>query len=143
LHQQIEVLKGGGRGPADPRFPYGSESLKTSSNTILIVEGEKKCDAARSIFPDMTVISWIAGAGSVHRTDWSALSNRKIVLWPDHDEPKRRCMAKLKSLLEKVAAQSVRIVSLPSDTPQGWDLANVFPEGWDRTTLNNLINEAV
>src|SRR5690606_27445721 len=30
-----------------PRLPYGAELLRGSTNTILIVEGEKKCDAAR------------------------------------------------------------------------------------------------
>ena len=126
-----------------PRLPYGAELLKTSSNTVLIVEGEKKCDAARSIFPDMTVLTWVAGTGSVSLTDWGLLFGREVVLWPDNDDPGLKCMNKLKTILEKVGVCSVRIVSLPADTPQGWDLADPLPEGWDQTTLDNLIRESV
>ena len=126
-----------------PRLPYGAELLKTSTNTILIVEGEKKCEVARNFFPNMTVMCWIAGTGSVHLTNWSALKNRDVILWPDNDEPGLKCMPKLKTILEKIEASSVRIVSLPADTPQGWDLADPLPEGWDQTTLDNLIRESI
>ena len=126
-----------------PRLPYGTELLKTSSNTVLIVEGEKKCDAARSIFPDMTVVTWVAGTGSVHLTDWGFLSGREVVLWPDNDEPGLKCMNKLKTILEKVGVSSVRVVSLPDETPQGWDLADSWPERWNQTTLDNLIKESI
>ena len=126
-----------------PRLPYGAELLKDSANTVLIVEGEKKCDAARGIFPDMRVVSWVAGTGSVHLTDWFSLSGREVILWPDNDEPGLKCMAKLKAILGKAGASSVRVVLLPDDTPQGWDLADAWPEGWNQTTLNNLIKESV
>lgn len=126
-----------------PRLPYGAELLRGSNNTILIVEGEKKCEAARSLFPDMTVISWVAGTGSVHLTDWSVLKGREIILWPDNDEPGLKCMEKLKMILGKAEASSVRVVSLPSDTPQGWDLADEFPDGWDKAYLQKIVIEAI
>ena len=126
-----------------PRLPYGAELLKASTNTILIVEGEKKCDAARSLFPDMTVISWVAGTGSVHLTDWSALSGRDVILWPDNDEPGLKCMPKLKNILEEVGVSSVHIVSLPADAPHGWDLADKFPKGWDKAFMQKLMIKAV
>ena len=125
-----------------PRLPYGAELLKDSTNTILIVEGEKKCDAARGIFPDMTVISWVAGTGSVHLTDWSTLKGRNVVLWPDNDEPGLKCMAKLKRILGAAGAGSVRVVSLLADTPPGWDLADKFPNGWSKESLQKLIYKA-
>jgi hypothetical protein len=126
-----------------PRLPYGAELLKNSTNMVIIVEGEKKCEAARRIFPDTTVVTWIAGTGSVHLTDWSSLSGKEVVLWPDNDDPGLKCMTKLKTILEKVGVSSVRVVPLPMDTPQGWDLADTWPEGWNQTTLGNLINESV
>jgi len=124
------------------RLPYGAELIKGSTNTILIVEGEKKCEAARSLFPDMTVISWIAGTGSVHLTDWLALKGKDVVLWPDNDEPGLKCMAKLKTILGAAGASSVRVVSLPVDTPQGWDMADEFPDGWDKAYLQKMLSEA-
>lgn len=126
-----------------PRPPYGAELLKNSINTVLIVEGEKKCDAARAIFPDMTVVTWIAGTGSVHLTDWSPLAGREVILWPDNDEPGLICIEKLKKMLEKVGVSSVRIVSLPADTPQGWDLGDTQPEGWGMDALDNLLHKAI
>ena len=51
-------------------------------------------------------------------------------------------MEKLKKMLEKAGVGSVGIVSLPADTPQGWDLADTLPVGWGRDTLDNLINNA-
>lgn len=126
-----------------PRFPYGAELLKSSTNTVLIVEGEKKCDAARSIFSALTVLTWLAGTGSVHLTEWTVLKGREVILWPDNDNPGLKCMEKLKMILEKVGAGSVRVISLPADTPQGWDLADPLPDGWDMATLDRLVCEAV
>lgn len=125
------------------RFPYGAELLKNSCNTILVVEGEKTAEAARVIFPEMTILSWLAGTGSVHLTDWSVLGGREVILWPDNDEPGQKCMVRLKKILAEAKVASVRIIQVPPRTPLQWDLANNLPEGWDRTTLDRLINEAV
>ena len=126
-----------------PRLPYGAELLKNSNKSILIVEGEKKCEDARGIFPEMTVMTWVAGTGSVHLTDWSSLSGKEVVLWPDNDEPGLKCMKKLKTILEKGEVSSIRVVSLPADTPQRWDLADELPEGWDMASLDNLIRDSI
>jgi len=126
-----------------PRLPYGAELLKNTCNTILVVEGEKTAEAAKIIFPAMTILSWLAGTGSVHLTEWSVLEDREVILWPDNDKPGLKCMARLKKILQEVKAASVRIVQVPSRTPLQWDLANNLPEGWDKATLDHLLKEAV
>lgn len=126
-----------------PRMPYGAEALKNYAQLVLIVEGEKTAEAARKIFPGLTVLSWVEGSGSVHLTDWSSLSGREVILWPDNDEPGHKCMAKLKSILKEAGVESCRIVSLPPETPLQWDLADPLPEGWNRDTLDNLIRELI
>jgi hypothetical protein len=63
---------------------YGLEKLaKHPDKPILIVEGEKTVDAATKLLPNYTVISWMGGAQSVDRADWSRLSNKIITIWPE------------------------------------------------------------
>lgn len=50
-------------------------------------------------------------------------------------------MGNLKATLEKVGTSSVRLVSLPADTPQGWDLADEFPDTWDHETLISILSD--
>ena len=67
---------------------YGLEKLiQNSDKPILIVEGEKTTDAATRLLPNYAVISWMGGAQSVDRVDWSKLANRIVVIWPDNDIP--------------------------------------------------------
>lgn len=53
---------------------------------VLVVEGEKACDAARAMFPQFAVITWPGGASAVKRADWSPLDGRRVVIWRDNDE---------------------------------------------------------
>jgi len=124
-------------------MPYGAEALKDSAKTILIVEGEKTAEAAKRIFPDLIVLSWVGGSGSVHLTDWTVLMRREVILWPDNDKPGLKCMAKLKSILDAAGVDLVRVVSLPPDTPKSWDLADDLPEGWNQTFLDKLMSESI
>ena len=126
-----------------PRMPYGAEVLKNSVKPILIVEGEKTAEAAKKIFPGLTVLSWVGGAGSVHLTEWSVLMRREVILWPDNDKPGLKCMAKLKSILDAAGVDLVRVVQLPAGTPKGWDLADDLPEGWNMAYLHNLIEGSI
>ncbi len=124
------------------KTPYGLEKLtQNPTRPVLIVEGEKKADAAQKIFPKYLVLSWIGGAGNACKTNWEYLKDREVILWPDNDEPGLKCMGNLKATLEKVGTSSVRLVSLPADTPQGWDLADEFPDTWDHETLISILSD--
>jgi len=126
------------------KTPYCLEKLtQNSTRPVLIVEGEKKADAAQRIFPGYSVLSGIGGAGNACKINWSCLRGREVILWPDNDEPGLKCMENLKAILERAGASSVRLVSLPVDTPQGWDLADIFPHNWDQAYLEKLLSEAV
>lgn len=73
-----------------PRPLYGLEELaKKPGSSVLVVEGEKACDAARVMFPDMVVVTWQGGAGAADKADWAALDGRRVVIWPDNDKPGR------------------------------------------------------
>lgn len=72
--------------PVKPIYNIDALKLKPHAN-VLIVEGEKACDAAAKLFPALAVITWQGGTDSIHKVDFSPLHGRKIILWPDNDEP--------------------------------------------------------
>jgi hypothetical protein len=75
---------------------YNEHKLKNNNLPVLIVEGEK---SASVIIEGYILISWIGGCGSVSRVDFSILKDRKVILWPDLDDPGRAAMMHIKSVL--------------------------------------------
>lgn len=74
-----------------PRPLYGLEELaKRPAASVLVVEGEKTCDAARKLFPDLVVVTWPGGSGAADKADWKPLDGRRVVMWPDNDAPGRK-----------------------------------------------------
>ncbi|CAB3753061.1 CHC2 zinc finger domain-containing protein [Paraburkholderia solisilvae] len=140
-----------------PRPLYGLEKLARNPKAqVLIVEGEKACDAAQAHFKDagipednLVVVSWPGGGKAVKHVDWSPLRGRRVVLWPDADlktyidkHPKAGELMPFEEqpgtvamfdVLEAVREHSgeVKFVTPPADVPDGWDLADPFPEGFD------------
>lgn len=92
--------------------------------TVLVVEGEKTCDAAARLFPTAVAVTWASGCKALDKSDWQPLAGRTVVLWPDHDGPGNDAMRKLAQMLLRVGAKSVRLVSNPPDAPEAWDLAD-------------------
>ena len=73
-----------------------------ADKVVLVVEGEKCCDATRRAFPSWAVVTWSQGANSVHKTDWSPLHKRKVLLVADADTEGREAMKQIAtSLFEK------------------------------------------
>lgn len=96
---------------------------------VLLCEGEKAADAAADVVgPSWVVIASMNGARSPHRTDWSHLAGRDLVIWPDNDEPGRAYALAAAALALKAGAGSVRIVEVPDSLPEGWDLADPMPD---------------
>lgn len=117
---------------------YGLEQLKHNPHApVLIVEGEKTCEAARKLFPDHAVITWSGGCGAVYKTDWTPLKEREIFLFPDHDEAGLKATLNIGNILKKQGNQSIQIVDLPSTLPHKWDLADAMPK---HTTLIELMS---
>lgn len=116
------------QGFGEDRPLYGLDVLKQKASApVLIVEGEKTCDAARDIFKDHAVITWNGGCGSVHKSDWSVLKDRDVTIWPDHDKAGETAAHKIGAILKDHAVQSVSIVDLPSTLHHKWDLADPLP----------------
>ena len=109
--------------------------LARPDTPVLIVEGEKTAEAAARLFPDMVAITSMHGAQSPRQTDWSAVAKRDVTIWPDADEAGAQFAATVARLVGEAGAASVRIVSPPDSVPEGWDVADAWPEGVDPAAL--------
>lgn len=83
---------------------------------IVLVEGEVKSES----IPEPYIATSIAGGANAWKdTDLSPLIGRRVILWPDNDEPGKKCM-------EEIIAQipDARIITPQNDWPKGADAAN-------------------
>ena len=111
---------------------YGLPTLAADTERpVLIVEGEKTLDAAAKLFPDYIVTCWPGGSGNLANIDFASLKGRRVVLWPDADEPGRKCMDSIAQRALAAGAVEVCMVDVPGDAPKGWDVADDAPNDWD------------
>lgn len=137
-----------------PRPLYGLHHLQ-ETGPILVVEGEKCADAARSmVAKSWSVITWPGGSKAVSKADWSPLRGRKVVIWPDCDaqldregellpearQPGIRAAEEIAARLRDLECE-VRIVKIPAPgaKPGGWDVADAIAEGWTAAQVREYI----
>ncbi len=140
-----------------PRPLYGLDKLAAHPNAqVIICEGEKAAGAAQYLYEQagvsrdkLVTISWPGGGKAVKHVDWSPLTGRRVGLWPDADlksfpenhpqagqlmpfleQPGMVCMLDIAARLEGFAT-SLKFITPPEGVPDGWDLADEFPEGFD------------
>ncbi len=99
---------------------------RRAADPVLVVEGEKTADAAAALFPGHVVVTWQGGSKTAARADVSALNGRQVLIWPDNDNPGRDAA---KVLAARITG--ARIVPTPQGLPDGWDLADPAPAGFD------------
>jgi uncharacterized protein (DUF927 family) len=139
------------KGIPEPRPLYNLPALVADKPTseiiddrpvVLVCEGEKATNAAAAVLPDLTATTPMHGAKSPGKSDWSPLSGRRVVIWPDHDEPGRAFAEHVARLAHEAGATELRIVVVPDGFPEKWDLADSLPEGESVETLRALILDA-
>ena len=113
------------KAPPSPRPLLNlNKLLEDKKKTIVIVEGEKTCDAAQKLFPMLIATTWASGCKAINKTDWTPLKGRKIVLFPDNDQVGFDAMDRLAQLLFNIGVETIKQVNPPDDAKQGWDLAD-------------------
>lgn len=114
----------------EPRPLYGLELLAQRPDAaVLIVEGEKAADAARSIAGHVyVVVTWQGGSLAWKKTDLSPLYGRKILLWPDADATGIDAMCKIAAFLVEHCPE-VKVLDV--GTAGGWDAADALTEGME------------
>lgn len=116
------------KGLLAPRPLYGLDLLAARPDApILIVEGEKTAEAARSIAPQFVVVTWSNGAKAWSKTDWTPIYGRKAALWPDADKPGVEAMTEIANLLATHAQIKLLDISQYTDGQDAADV-NLTPE---------------
>lgn len=138
------------QGVHEPRPLYRLDRLAAALQApVVVCEGEKACDAAAILFPDAVVTTMLNGAQSPHKTDWTPLAGRDVILWSDNDAAGLACMASVADLLNKAGAATVQCLNLAAfsrtpgmdeegnptltdgaSLPEKWDAADALAAGW-------------
>lgn len=111
--RQVLPAPGGGyikNGPKPPWPLYGLPGVK-ASDQVLVCEGPKKARMAMHF--GFAGVSAIGGADpkKVELSDWTPLAGKKVVLWPDNDEPGKKYMDALAAHLQKLSPRcEVKII---------------------------------
>ena len=106
-----------------PRPVYNLAALAARPDAqVIICEGEKAADHAQRLFPQLVAISWSNGAKSVGKVDWTPLTGRSILLWPDNDAEGRQAMQQVAGLIREPA--KLLTIDAPPDAPEKWDIAD-------------------
>lgn len=141
------------KGLPSPRPLYGLDELaKRLDIPVIVCEGEKAADAAAKLFPAWVAMCSLNGARGAKASDWSVLLGRRVIVWPDYDEPGREYLQDVAKLVGEYATtlEQIRLPlagrPLPDGTidPQsrepesGWDAADALDEGWTAAHLTQL-----
>jgi putative DNA primase/helicase len=122
------------KAPPEPRPLYGLDRLAARPEApALLCEGEKAADAAAALVPEAVAIASMNGAQSPKKSDWSPLQGRRVLIWPDHDEPGAQYARSAGVLVHSASAASAAILDLKAlapELPDGWDAADALADGW-------------
>lgn len=123
------------RGWPPPRPLYGLDLLAARPDApVMVVEGEKAADAAREMAGrTYVVVTWPNGAKAMDKADWTPLYGRKVLIWPDADEPGTNAGRRVAAILAPHCPE-VKIIQ-PDDRNNGWDAADALGQGWAWSNL--------
>jgi putative DNA primase/helicase len=115
--------------PPDPRPLYNQPGLTLASHVVL-TEGEKCAQA----LIDAGVVATTAMHGAnapVEKTDWSPLSGKAVLIWPDRDKPGWEYATQAAQAILSAGAKTCHILYPPEEAADGWDAADAVAEGFD------------
>ena len=137
---------------------YGLDYLDAApvSVPVVLVEGEKACDAARGLFNTYPCMTWSGGSKAIGKTDFSPLAGRDVWLWPDNDLAGSKTIDALRPVLNAIGVNSFRIFDLsvftsflPGNGGQLVERENTWPEkadaydavelGWSSPHITTLV----
>lgn len=129
------------------------ELIEHPERSVLLCEGEKTVEAAKSLFPSWVCVTSAQGAHAAHKTDWSTLKGRDLILCPDVDDAGQKYIETVATLCKKEKVTSLKILSLEKivkkifekeNLEQGYDLADAAQEGLQPHHLTpDMIDQAL
>jgi hypothetical protein len=117
----VSLLPGGWMVKAmlEPRPLYRLPEL-TEAERVIVCEGEKAADAARSL--GLTATTSAGGCKAPAKADWSPLAGKDVVLIPDNDGAGRTYVERITAMISVLDPRpTMRIVNLP-DVPDSGDI---------------------
>lgn len=109
-----------------PRPLYNLQGISTAEQ-VIIVEGEKCAQAL--IDAGYCATTAMAGANSPSdKTNWAPLKGKTVLVWPDNDQPGMNYAFNSGKAALAAGATSSTILSIPTDKPKGWDVADALDE---------------
>ncbi|ODU09053.1 MAG: hypothetical protein ABS84_10115 [Rubrivivax sp. SCN 71-131] len=119
--------------PPDPRPLYNQPGMASAAQVVL-VEGEKCAQAL--IDAGIAATTAMHGANApVDKTDWSPLSAKAVLVWPDRDKPGWEYATLAAQAILSAGAKSCHILYPPEEAAEGWDAADAIAEGFDVATF--------
>jgi putative DNA primase/helicase len=130
--------------PKKSRPLYGLDRLAAKPDApVMLTEGEKAADAATALFPDYVCMTWPGGSQALAKSDFSSLSGRRVILWPDNDEAGKDCMQKLAATLLELgcAVHLIELSAFGADWPHKADAADANAHGVTAAKLSILVSK--
>lgn len=153
-------------GPEAPRLLYNYWTmLRTEPKAVLLCEGPKAADAANVRLrrhygnkkppPDdmcrmwpypqgaspVLAMAWSGGARSWNLSDWDAIKDRNVIIWPDNDHEGFRAAAGLRQHLKNISDAKVGVARVPESWAEKWDLADTNPDEVSDDDIITLITK--
>ncbi len=120
---------------------YNTDTIHQSEDDpIILVEGEKAAEALSGL-GYLTTTS-IGGAKAAAKTDWSILSGKDIIIWPDNDVAGDQYAQQVCSHLKAIQSASVCIVQPPLEWLEKYDAADAVDQGMSPKQIEEIIKSA-
>jgi len=118
---------------------YNAECID-NFETVFIVEGEKCVEACKAIGIE-NCITWPGGSSGVKSADWSKIQNKKIIIWPDNDQPGEKAALELKEIFQGQNC-GVQIIAIPAGLERGGDVADLIEAGKSQQEILNIFQSS-
>src|SRR5271157_6143204 len=132
-----------------PRPLYGLDRLAARPDApVVACENEKAADAAAKIFHDHAAVTSSGGSRAAGKADWGPVAGRRVIIWPDNDEPGANYANEVAAILTRLGCEvsvidAAAMVEIdphgrgPDWTAEGWDAADAFAEWADVEALRS------
>ncbi len=105
----------------NPRTLYGLPELETAK-CVIVTEGEKAADAARSL--GFVATTSAGGSQAAKMSNWQPLAGKEVWILPDNDAPGRKYADAVAAILARLhPVPAVRVIELPN-LPEGGDIVD-------------------
>lgn len=133
--QLQKVPDGWTKGLPEHRTLYNLHQLATRPDeTVYVVEGEKNADALT--LGGLLTVTSTNGSKAGHKSDWTPLSGRRVVMLPDNDESGKAYAKQIKKAVSH--AVILRLDGLPEN---GGDVVNWLEAGRSIGELKELASD--